>query len=134
MALPGGESADFFLSVGDVTNMFEPKAAVALTHPSNSTNSIDDILNGEDGELPTDAWQAELRTRIEQITNLKRSTTEGRAESLHTFAHILMARYAKDEIESHMSDLLPSIMRSIKQETTERETTMALRGTHPQRS
>ncbi|KAH8723377.1 IFRD domain-containing protein [Phaeosphaeriaceae sp. PMI808] len=92
-----------------------------------STNSIDEILNGEDVDVAEDAWKSELRTRIEQISNLKRSSTEGRAESLHAYAHILMARYARDEIGSHVSDLLPSILRSIRQETTERETVQALK-------
>ncbi|KAF2848406.1 hypothetical protein T440DRAFT_470266 [Plenodomus tracheiphilus IPT5] len=92
-----------------------------------STNSIDDILNGEDVDIPEDAWKSELNTRIEQITNLKRSSTEGRAESLNAYAHILMARYAKDEVELHIGELLPSMLRSIKQETTEREAVKALK-------
>ncbi|CBY01215.1 similar to IFRD domain-containing protein [Plenodomus lingam JN3] len=68
-----------------------------------STNSIDDVINGEDVDIPEGAWKAELNTRIEQITNLKRSSTEGRAESLNAYTHILMARYAKDEIEVHIT-------------------------------
>ncbi|KAH9878219.1 hypothetical protein J1614_003436 [Plenodomus biglobosus] len=92
-----------------------------------STNSIDDLLNGEDVDIPEDAWKAELNTRIEQITNLKRSSTEGRAESLNAYAHILMARYAKDEVELHITELLSSMLRSIKQETTEREAVKALK-------
>ncbi|KAI8930872.1 hypothetical protein NX059_011889 [Plenodomus lindquistii] len=92
-----------------------------------STNSIDDLLNGDDVDIPEDAWKTELNTRMEQITNLKRSSTEGRAESLNAYAHILMARYAKDEVELHISGLLPSMLRSIKQETTEREAVTALK-------
>jgi hypothetical protein len=93
-----------------------------------STNSIDEILNGEDVDVSEEAWKAELNTRIEQISNLKRSSTEGRADSLTAYAHILMARYARDEIESHMGDLLPSMLRSIRQEATEREVVAALKG------
>jgi len=92
-----------------------------------STNSIDEILNGDDVEIPEDAWKSELSARIEQITNLKRSSTEGRAESLHAFAHVLMARYARDDIEPHVSELLPSILKSIRQEATARETITALK-------
>lgn len=99
-----------------------------LTHAFNSTNSIDDILNGEDVDIPADAWKSELHSRIEQIVDRKRSSAEGRADSLNAFAHILMARYAKDEIEGHMNELLPSILRSIRSETTERETVTALKG------
>ena len=39
-----------------------------------------------------------------------------------------MARFAKDDIESRVGELLPSILRSIKSETSERETVNALRG------
>jgi len=38
-----------------------------------------------------------------------------------------MARYARDEMESHLSELLPSMVRSIRQETTEREAVAALK-------
>lgn len=65
---------------------------------------------------------------MEQIADRKRSSTEGRTESLNVYAHILMARYAKEEIENRMSELLPSILRSIKQETSENETVTALKG------
>lgn len=92
-----------------------------------STNSIDDILNGDDVDLPPDAWKSELHTRIEQIVDRKRSSTDGRADSLNGFAHILMARYAKEDIDGRMSELLPSILRSIRQETSERETVTALK-------
>ncbi|KAF2737462.1 hypothetical protein EJ04DRAFT_488140 [Polyplosphaeria fusca] len=92
-----------------------------------STNSIDDILNGDDVDVPVDAWKNELSLRIEQIVDRKRSSTEGRADSLSAYAHILMARYAKDDIEARMSELLPSILRSIRAETNERETVAALK-------
>ncbi|KAL6707321.1 hypothetical protein ACN47E_004309 [Coniothyrium glycines] len=92
-----------------------------------STNSIDEVLNGEDVDIPEDAWKSELSVRIEQITNLKRSSTEGRTESLNACAHILMARYARAEIEGHVTELVSSMLRSIRQETTEREAVKALR-------
>lgn len=92
-----------------------------------STNSIDEILNGEDVEISEAAWKAELNVRIEQITNLKRSSTEGRTESLNAYAHILMARYGYDEVEAHIGELLPSMLKSIRQETTVREAVKALK-------
>ncbi|KAH8627457.1 hypothetical protein IG631_17225 [Alternaria alternata] len=93
-----------------------------------STASIDDVLNGEDVNIPEDAWKSELNTRIEQITNLKRSSTEGRTESLKAYAHILKARYARDEVEGHVAELVSSMIKSIRQETTEAEVVEALKG------
>jgi hypothetical protein len=92
-----------------------------------STNSIDEILNGEDVHISEEQWKSELSVRVEQITNLKRSTTEGRTESFAAYAHILMARYANEEIEPHIRDLLQSMLRSVRQETTEREAVKALK-------
>lgn len=111
--------------------VYDSDATGALTDSASSTNSIDDILNGtgDDVELPPDAWKSELHTRIEQIVDRKRSSTEGRADSLHGYAHILMARFAKDDVDNRMNELLPSILKSIRQETTERETVTALKGT-----
>lgn len=108
--------------------VYDSDATGALTPLSSSTNSIDDILNGEDADVPADAWKAELHNRVEQIVDRKRSSTEGRAESLNAYAHILMARFAKDDIESRVGELLPSILRSIKSQVSERETVAALRG------
>jgi hypothetical protein len=99
-----------------------------VANTSRSTNSIDNVLNGEDVNIPEDAWKAELNTRIEQITNLKRSSTDGRAVSLNAYAHILMARYARDEVEPHVGELVASMIRSIRQETTESEAVKALKG------
>jgi len=110
--------------------VYDSDATGALTPLSNSTNSIDDILNSEDADVSADAWKAELSNRLEQIVDRKRSSTEGRAESLNAYAHILMARFAKDDIESRIGELLPALVRSIKSETTERETVVALRGTY----
>jgi hypothetical protein len=110
-----------------IMSAYDSDSMSANTNLSHSTNSIDDILNGEDVDIPADAWKNELQTRIEQITDRKRSSTEGRADSLNGFAHILMARYAKDDIDGHMNELLPSMLRSIRLETTERETVTALK-------
>jgi len=93
-----------------------------------STNSIDDILNGsDDAEVAEAVWKAELSTRIEQISSLKRSTKEGRTESLTAYANIISARYAKDEIASHIGELLPSMIKSVRQETTDYEAIAALK-------
>ena len=100
------------------------------TNIYNSTASIDDVLNGEDVNIPEDAWKSELNTRIEQITNLKRSSTEGRTESLNAYAHVLMARYARDEVEGHVNELVSSMIKSIRQETTEAEVVKALKGVY----
>lgn len=39
-----------------------------------------------------------------------------------------MARFAREEVEPHVTELVTSMLRSIRQETTEREAAKALRG------
>ena len=97
-----------------------------LTH--RSANSIDEILNSDDVDVSDELWQSDLQTYIEQIVDRKGSSTDGRAASLASYAHVIMTRYAKDEIEGRIDELLPSIVRSIKQETSEDETRAALKG------
>ncbi|KAF1951595.1 IFRD domain-containing protein [Byssothecium circinans] len=92
-----------------------------------SANSIDDILNSDDADISDESWQSDLQTYIEQIVDRKGSSTDGRAASLASYAHTIMTRYAKDEVESRMDELVPSMVRSIKQETSEDETTAALK-------
>lgn len=96
---------------------------------SNSANSIDDLLSPDDVDAPPDAYIAELNTRVEQIIDRKRSSTEGRTESLSAYTHILTAHYVKDNIERQMGEIIPAILKSIKSETTEKETAVALKGT-----
>ncbi|KAF2634235.1 hypothetical protein P280DRAFT_414231 [Massarina eburnea CBS 473.64] len=92
-----------------------------------SANSIDDLLNSDDVDAADDAWQSELQTYMEQIADRKGSSTEGRAASLASYAHVVMSRFTKDDIEPRISELLPSMVRSIKQETSEDESVAALK-------
>ncbi|KAF2707874.1 hypothetical protein K504DRAFT_458361 [Pleomassaria siparia CBS 279.74] len=94
---------------------------------SDSERSIEDFLNHQDGDLPVHAWKTRLQTFVEQIADRKRSSTEGRAESLRGYTHILRAIYAKDQIDLHIGEVLPSILWSIKTETSEHETVNALK-------
>lgn len=95
---------------------------------SNSSGSIDDFLNNDEGDFTVHAWKEKLQTFIEQIVNLKRSSTEGRADSLRGYTHILRVIYGRDEIVHHMGEILPSILKSIKTEASVRETVTALKG------
>jgi hypothetical protein len=78
--------------------------------------------------MSEEAWRAELYTRIEQISNTKRSSTDGRIQSLSVYAHILMSRYARRDVESHLAELIPSLIKSIRQDNSEREALVALTG------
>ncbi|KAI9699217.1 MAG: hypothetical protein M1820_007189 [Bogoriella megaspora] len=93
-----------------------------------SSNSIDDILAAADEvEPPTDAWRAALDDRIEQIIDRKRSSVQGREESLAAYNRILISQYTQEVLHSKMGELAAAFLKSIKSETSENETILALK-------
>lgn len=93
-----------------------------------SSNSIDDMIaDAADNDLPQDAWIADLGDRINEICDRKRSSVQGREESLQAFNLDLTRHYAHDEIKPKMEELLPAILKSVRSGQTERETVLALK-------
>ncbi|KAI9813584.1 MAG: hypothetical protein M1827_003653 [Pycnora praestabilis] len=92
-----------------------------------SVNSIDEMLSLDDTELPSDTWVGELQDRIEQIINRKRSSVQGREESLSAYVRILTAQYAQEEIHSKTAELVTAFLKSIKAESSEKETVFAIK-------
>lgn len=79
-------------------------------------------------EDTTEAWKQELGDRIEELINRKRSTVQGREAALAIYVHMLMSHYADEEISKKTSELFPALLKSIKAESSEKETCLALRG------
>jgi hypothetical protein len=57
----------------------------------------------------------------------KRSSVQGREDSLSAYCRLSKFHYVEEEIRNHIQDLLVAFSRSIKHETSVRETTMALK-------
>jgi hypothetical protein len=76
----------------------------------------------------TEAWKQDLGDRIEEIIDRKRSSVQGREATLAAYVHILMSRYVFSEIEHKTSELFPALLKSIKADSSEKETSLALRG------
>lgn len=96
---------------------------------SYSVNSIDEIVAGDDSEQVTDSWRTELGDRIEEIIDRKRSSVQGREATLAAYIRLLTAAYAEEEIRGKEADLLTALLKSIKAETSEKETILAMKGT-----
>ncbi|OBT85308.1 hypothetical protein VE02_07813 [Pseudogymnoascus sp. 03VT05] len=93
-----------------------------------STNSIDDLLSAEGVEDDgTDAWKQTLSARIEEIIDRKRSSIQGRELAYAVYVHLLTTHYAFDTISHQKSDLLAAFLKSIKAESSEKETQLAIR-------
>ena len=95
---------------------------------SSSINSIDALLESDDyNEQATDVLKQELQDCIEEILERKGSSKLSREEALTTYVRILTAHHIADVLYGRVPDLLSAFGRSVKAETTERETTLALR-------
>jgi len=96
-----------------------------------SVGSIDEMQNGDGVEKIPDVWQAELADRIEEILARKGSTILGREKCYKTYVHLLMAQYCEKEIQGKEAELLVAFLKSIKEEKSEKETILALKGWYP---
>jgi hypothetical protein len=93
-----------------------------------SSHSIDELIaSAADDDLPQEAWIADLENRINEICDRKRSSVQGREETLQHFNMDLTRHYAQEEITLKINALMPNIMKSIKSGHTERETVLALK-------
>jgi hypothetical protein len=96
----------------------------------NSVNSVDEVLALEDTDLAGSAtdWQEELGDRIAQILDRKRSSIASREESLSAYARFLTAKYAAEELYGKSEELVGAFLKSVKAESSEKETVLALKG------
>ncbi|KAF7131096.1 hypothetical protein CNMCM5793_004083 [Aspergillus hiratsukae] len=92
-----------------------------------SIGSLDDL-----GDIPEAAdtnvnWPEELEDVVEDILDRKRSSVLAREEAYAAFCRLAKSHYIEDRIRSRVIDLASAFAKSIKFETSVRETTLALR-------
>ncbi|RAO73081.1 uncharacterized protein BHQ10_009093 [Talaromyces amestolkiae] len=90
-----------------------------------STSSLDDLA--ENPESDNVDWPEELADCIQDILDRKRSSVQGREESLSTFCRLAKFHYVEEEIRGSIQDLLAAFSRSIKYEGSVRESVLALK-------
>lgn len=106
----------------------EDESGALSDETSFSVGSLNEVLNSEAMDT-TSAWRTELKDRIDEIINRKRSSVQGREKCYATYIHILAAQYAEDEISSRAAELIAAFLKSIKAESSEKETVLALKAT-----
>ncbi|EED14065.1 IFRD domain protein [Talaromyces stipitatus ATCC 10500] len=90
-----------------------------------STSSLDDLA--ENPESDNADWPEELADCIQDILDRKRSSVQGREEALSSFCRLSKFHYVEEEIRNHIQDLLAAFSRSIKYESSVRESVLALK-------
>ncbi len=93
-----------------------------------SVHSIDETLSADNTETLTDAWRTELADRILEVIDRKRSSVQGRETCLTAYVRILTAHYAEEEIRGKEPELVAAFLKSIKTESSEKETVLAMKG------
>ena len=73
-------------------------------------------------------WASELADRVEEILDRKRSSVQGRETTLAAYVRVLTAQYAAEEIVGKEGELVAAFLKSIKAESSEKETTLAIKG------
>ncbi|KAL2823508.1 interferon-related developmental regulator-domain-containing protein [Aspergillus cavernicola] len=91
-----------------------------------SLGSLDDTEHLE-LENNNSNWTQELLEVAEDILDRKRSSVYGREETYAAYCRLSKFHYVEKEIHHRVPDLLGAFKRSIKAETSVRETTLALR-------
>lgn len=86
------------------------------------------MLGPDNAELSTDAWKAGLADRIAEILDRKRSSVQGRERCLAIYIRILTTQYAEEEIRGREIELVSAFLKSIKSESSEKETVLAIKG------
>src|SRR5215469_8927175 len=86
------------------------------------------MLSADAPEDTTEAWKQDLGDRMEEIIDRKRSSVQGREAALAQYVHMLMSHYSFEEVQHKTSELFPALLKSIKTESSEKETSLALRG------
>ena len=100
----------------------------ATDSSTNSINSIDALLETDDiNDYTTESARSGLQDTINNMLERKGSSTQGREENMTSYAKYLTSHYLADVLYNRVDELLVAFMRSIKAETTESETIMALR-------
>ncbi|KIW69618.1 hypothetical protein PV04_05486 [Phialophora macrospora] len=93
-----------------------------------SINSIDALLETDDiNEYTTDQARFAVNNIIDEILDRKGSSTQSREHHLTVYAKYVASHYLADILYNRVEELLPAFLRSIKAESSETETTMALR-------
>ena len=91
-----------------------------------SMSSLNEILNTDALEVNA-AWRQDLADRVEEIIDTKRSSIQGREKALASFNHYLILRHAEDEIDGKETALTQALLKSIKLDSSEKETVLALK-------
>lgn len=84
-------------------------------------------LDEENPEQDNVDWPQELSDRIQEILDRKRSSVQGREEAYAAFCRLTKYHYAEEEMRASVADLLSAFVRSVRSESSARETTLALR-------
>lgn len=86
-------------------------------------SSEDDVMTASTTSISEDiggaGWIDQLRDRIVELHERKRSSTEGRVVTLKIYNNILRGHYAGAEISASAGNIIPALMKSINSGSTE---------------
>jgi len=94
-----------------------------------STHSIDEIVTSPvDPVASSGSWTQDLADATDQITDRKRSSVQGREESINRLVYVLMSHYCQKEISGRISELISALLKCVKASASDKEAILALKG------
>lgn len=91
-----------------------------------TTDSVDGVLGGAEKDSSF-SHADELDNRIEAILDRKRSSTQSREQDFAAYTYLLRSQYSQAQIEGKTSDLLTVLLRSVRDEMSEKEAINAMK-------
>lgn len=93
-----------------------------------SINSIDAFLESEEfSETNLDVLKSSLSSTIDEIVERKGSSVTGREDALDRYVRLLISHHFGDILYGRVDEILASLMKSVKNGASPRETQLALR-------
>jgi hypothetical protein len=126
------DETNFRLAMLGHLNTFDGGSRPHSKAGSNATSAYsEEFLLGHDDDHLSPTWEEDLKHCVEDLgdRNWKRSNSQNREETLLYMCRILSLKYAREVIEKRETDIVSALLKSIKAESSERETVLALRGT-----
>ncbi|KAK3944060.1 interferon-related developmental regulator-domain-containing protein [Diplogelasinospora grovesii] len=88
-----------------------------------------DSASGDDAfeESPSNTWTDRLNDRIAELQDRKGTSVQGREATLKAYLHLIRHHYAQEQLDKHVSDVIPALLKIIKGGSSEEERSLAIK-------
>ncbi|EHA55401.1 hypothetical protein MGG_07026 [Pyricularia oryzae 70-15] len=104
-----------------------PNSRPSSRYPSEDEDGSDHMTDSASDSESSALWEQRLDACITELPSRKRSSGAGRSGILKAYLHLIRHHYAEAKLEKSVSEVLPSLLRSIKNGTSTEEKSFAIK-------